>query len=141
VDDKGNNGAIEVSVLRPICPQNISSASRGTAVEDLERTRRVNEYSRLGTGTIMYPFMTDIFGGLGPESAKFLASLERVRRAHGEPRCAQDRGVKWGETWKRSLSMSLAKVCARTISNRGQVEQSGIGPATRPSVFVGQRFP
>ena len=37
VDDKGNNGAIEVSVLRPICPQNISSASRGTAVEDLER--------------------------------------------------------------------------------------------------------
>ena len=141
VDDKGNNGAIEVSVLRPICPQNISSASRGTAVEDLERTRRVNEYSRLGTGTIMYPFMTDIFGGLGPESAKFLASLERVRRAHGEPRCAQDRGVKWGETWKRRLSMSLAKVCAKTIRNRGQVEQSGIGPATRPSVFVGQRFP
>jgi hypothetical protein len=136
---------VEVSHIRPFAPKHLSNAAVGTAVAKWERHRRNKHYPSPPTGYTMVPFIFDVFGALGPESAKFLNGLAATMKelgASGERGEALTlrRGETWGGQWKCRLSMTLAREMARTIHERIAVESSGATPHDRNPAYVRQNY-
>lgn len=119
----GQGGAliVEVSVVRPWATQRLHHAAEGRPLVEHERVRRL-DYRDLPAGTTMMPFVCDVLGGMGPETARF------VRRLAGEMRDGgggvQAGAPTWEEQLRRGVSMALAKSRALVLCRRAGAERN-----------------
>ena len=119
-DGQGGKLLVEVSVIRPMGRDHLGRAAVGEALASHESKRRA-DYATLPAGTTMVPFVCDILGGMGPETAGFVRRLAAVMRDRRE--VEQAGAPTWEELLKRGVSMVLAKSRARVLHLRAGAEQ------------------
>jgi hypothetical protein len=116
---------VEVSVIRTLCDDHLMRAAEGEALVHHERVRR-RDYEDLPAGATMVPFVCDVLGGVGPETARFVRRLAADMRDRGE--VVRAGAPTWEELLKRNVSMVLAKTRAQAMHRRAEVEQRGGHP-------------
>jgi hypothetical protein len=137
-NERGDTLLVEVSVIRPMARQHLGAAAEGGALRAHELFRRERHYParELAPGTAMVPFVADVFGCLGPESARFFHKMADTQRGWDEP--VELRGVTWKERWCRRVAISIARAVAKAIHERGVREQEMVRPTEVPRAYNGR---
>ena len=111
---------VEVSVIRPWARSRLSLAAKGEHLVEHERVRRL-DYRDLPAGATMVPFVCDMLGGVGPETARFVRRLARDMR--GGEDGPQAGALTFEEQLRRGVSMALAKSRASVLCRRAGAER------------------
>ena len=122
LDHDGQDGQlmVEVSVIRTLSLSQLRlGAAEGEALVNHERVRR-DDYKDLPAGATFVPFVCDVLGGVGPETARFVRRLAADMRDRGE--VVRAGAPTWEELLKRNVSMLLAKSRAQVMHRRAGVE-------------------
>jgi len=118
-DHQGGELMVEVSIIRPMADSRWRQAAQGMHLINHESARR-DDYNDLRPGATMVPFVCDVLGGMGPETARFVRRMAGEMRGRGE--LVQAGAPTWEELLRRNLSMVLAKSRAELLCSRAAAE-------------------